>query len=162
MTKEKTNTLERIRRIIENFSANNLKIAFAESCTGGYLSHMITNVSGSSEIFDRGIVSYSNAAKIEILKVEKEEIKKRGAVSEPVAFQMAKNIRIFSNVDIGIGVTGIAGPTGGTPDKPVGLVYIGYSTKKETDVKRHIFDTSRLGFKEKVLEEVLDYLENFF
>jgi nicotinamide-nucleotide amidase len=157
--------IERIERIIRSFSEKELTIAFAESCTGGFLSHMITNVSGSSNIFDRGVVSYSNQAKIEILKVEQKIIEEHGAVSRPVAFQMADNIRKISKVNIGIGVTGIAGPTGGTPQKPVGLVYIGFSTnidgKIDTQVDKHIFKTSRVGFKKRVLGTVLSFLERF-
>ncbi|MGV9172271.1 MAG: CinA family protein [Promethearchaeia archaeon] len=149
--------IERIERIIKRFPEKNLTIAFAESCTGGFLSHMITNVSGSSKVYDRGVVSYSNQAKIEILNVDPEIIEQHGAVSREVAFQMANNIRDISEVNIGIGVTGIAGPTGGTPEKPVGLVYIGYSVQKNGDINTHVdryvFKTSRIGFKKKVFRD---------
>ena len=154
------NSLDRIKNIIENFSKRNLWIATAESCTGGYIAHMITNVSGASKVFERGIVCYSNEAKIEILKVDPKAIEEYGAVSEPVAWQLAHNVRKLSKVDIGVGITGIAGPTGGTKDKPVGLVYIGYSTDKETFVKKYVFKTDRISFKEKVLEEVISFLES--
>ncbi|MFO8020563.1 MAG: CinA family protein [Promethearchaeia archaeon] len=157
--------LDGIERIIEQFSQQNLTIAFAESCTGGFLSHMITNVSGSSMVFDRGVVSYSNQAKMEILNVNSESIEKNGAVSRSVAYQMANNIRDLSHVNIGIGVTGIAGPTGGTPEKPVGLVFIGFSTQIKNDINtfvdRYVFKTSRIGFKKKVLRKVLSFLEEF-
>ncbi|MFX0145568.1 MAG: CinA family protein, partial [Candidatus Hodarchaeota archaeon] len=123
--------LERISKIIKDFSNKNIKIAIAESCTGGFVSHMFTNISGASNVFERGVVCYSNQAKIDLVNVDPKIIESHGAVSEPVALQLANNIRKLSNVNIGIGISGIAGPTGGTPEKPVGLVYIGFSTKKE-------------------------------
>ncbi|MHA1149656.1 MAG: CinA family protein [Promethearchaeota archaeon] len=156
------NFLERIEKIIQEFTKKQISLSLAESCTGGYISHMITNISGSSKVFERGIISYSNQAKIELLNVNPRDIKKFGAVSEQVAEQMAENIRIQSKVDIGIGITGIAGPTGATPSKPLGLVYIGFSTKENTFVKESIFNTDRILFKDKVLNEVLIYLEAYF
>ena len=143
-----------------NLLINNGKtIAIAESCTGGFISHMITNIPGASKTFDRGFVCYSNEAKIDVINVEPEVIKKFGAVSEEVARQLAYNVRILSNVDIGIGITGIAGPTGGTPEKPVGLVYIGISTEEDTIVEKNIFQTDRINFKAKVLERVLQLIK---
>ncbi|MEJ2248935.1 MAG: CinA family protein, partial [Candidatus Lokiarchaeota archaeon] len=138
----------------------NLRIACAESCTGGYLCHMITNISGASNIFERGIVCYSNQAKMDLLNVNQEDLESYGAVSEPVGRQLAANVKTLANVDIGIGITGIAGPTGGTPEKPIGLVYIGYSTKSDTWVDKHNFNTDRIGFKKKVLEKVIHFLED--
>ena len=124
--------LDRIKSLINKFASKNYSIAIAESCTGGYISHMITNISGSSLIFERGVISYGNQAKIDILNVDPELIDIYGAVSEEVANQMAQGVRIMSKpCNIGIGVTGIAGPTGATPEKPIGLVYIGYSTEKD-------------------------------
>lgn len=154
------NTLKRVKILIEKFTEEKILIAIAESCTGGYVSHMFTNISGASNIFERGIVCYSNTSKIELLKVDPKSLEAFGAVSETVAQQLAHNVRVFSNVDIGIGITGIAGPTGGTLDKPVGLVYIGYSTRKKIKVEKHNFHTNRIHFKELVLEKVLEYLEN--
>ena len=151
--------LERLERIIEKFTKKNLKIAVAESCTGGYVSHMITNISGSSNVFERGIVCYSNQAKIDLLKVEPKIIEVYGAVSKEVVKQLASNIKKSSNVNIGIAVSGIAGPTGGTPEKPVGTVYIGFSTEKETIVKKFNIKTTRIEFKKMVLEKILDFLE---
>jgi len=153
--------LNRIKIIIDRFTEKNIRIALAESCTGGYISHMITNISGSSKIFDRGVVSYSNLAKIEILGVNSDDIKEYGAVSKPVAEQMAEKIRLGAKVDIGIGVTGIAGPTGATPEKPLGLVYIGFSTENKTFVDKYIFKTDRINFKKLVLGKIIDFLENF-
>jgi nicotinamide-nucleotide amidase len=154
--------LQRIETIIKRLAEKNILVAVAESCTGGYISHIITNVSGSSEIFERGVVSYGNQSKIDILNVDPSVLEKFGAVSEEVAKQMAYGVRVISKTcDIGIGVTGIAGPTGGTPEKPVGLVYIGFSTVKETFVKKYVFKTDRITFKQKVLEEVIQFLETF-
>ena len=151
--------LERITKIVDNLIKNQIRIAFAESCTGGYISHMFTNISGVSNTFDRAIICYSNASKIQLLNVDPKTIEENGAVSGEVAKQLAFNVRILSDVDLGIGITGIAGPTGGTEEKPVGLVYIGFSTEKETDVKKFQFHTHRIDFKKKVLEKILDHFE---
>ncbi|MFX0040432.1 MAG: CinA family protein [Promethearchaeota archaeon] len=154
--------LERISKIIRDFSDKKIKIAIAESCTGGFVSHMFTNISGASNVFERGVVCYSNQAKIDLVKVDPQIIENHGAVSEPVVSQLANNIRKLSNVNIGIGISGIAGPTGGTPEKPVGLVYIGFSTKKETFVQQYNFKTDRITFKKKVLEKIIQSLEELF
>lgn len=151
--------LERIKKVIDVFSLKGISIAFAESCTGGYICHMFTNISGASNIFDRGIICYSNQAKINLLNVDIKSIEQYGAVSEIVAKELAFNVRVLSNVDIGIGITGIAGPTGGTTEKPIGLVFIGYSTEKETKVDNYQFSVDRLTFKEKVLEKIVAFLE---
>ena len=151
--------LERIEEIIKSFIKNKLKIAIAESCTGGYISHMITNISGASKVFERGIVCYSNQAKTDLLNVDPKSIEEHGVVSEDVVKQLAYNIRVNSNVDIGIGISGIAGPTGGTPDKPVGLVFIGFSTTEQTITQKFTFHSDRIKFKELVLEKVLAFLE---
>ena len=154
--------LERIEIIIKRFTEKNVLLAVAESCTGGYVSHMITNISGSSHIFERGVVSYGNQAKIDILNVDPEILEKFGAVSEEVAKQMAHGVRIMSRpCTIGIGVTGIAGPSGATPEKPVGLVYIGFSTEKEDIVEKQIFKADREKFKKLVLESIVQFLENY-
>jgi nicotinamide-nucleotide amidase len=121
-------------------------IAVAESCTGGLLANRITNIAGSSKYFDRGVVSYSNKAKTDVLKVKKETIKKHGAVSEETAREMAEGIRKLSDTYYGIGITGIAGPSGGTMEKPVGLVYIAISTPEKTEVFRYRF----IGGREKI------------
>ncbi|MFX0001167.1 MAG: CinA family protein [Candidatus Hermodarchaeota archaeon] len=154
--------LKRIEKLINDFSEVNLKISIAESCTGGFISHMFTNISGASKVFERGIVCYSNQAKIDLLNVDPGTIEKFGAVSENVVKDLANNIRFLSNVDIGIGISGIAGPTGGTPEKPVGLVFIGISTKKETSILKYNFKTDRIKFKEKVLEKIIQFLEELF
>ena len=151
--------LERIEELINKLKKKKLKISIAESCTGGYVSHMFTNISGASKVFERGIVCYSNQAKIDLLKINPQIIEKYGAVSESVVKQLAYNIRLLSNVDIGIGISGIAGPTGGTPEKPVGLIFLGFSTKKETFTQKYNFKADRITFKKKVLEKVIKILE---
>ena len=154
--------LERIETIVERFTQKGFLLAIAESCTGGYISHMITNISGSSNIFERCVISYGNQAKVDILNVDPEILEKFGAVSEEVAKQMAYGVRIMSRpCTIGIGVTGIAGPSGATPEKPVGLVYIGYSTEKENIVEKQIYKTDRITFKKLVLESIVLFLENY-
>ncbi|MFX1316030.1 MAG: CinA family protein [Promethearchaeota archaeon] len=153
-------TLKRIEKIIRNFTRNHIQIAIAESCTGGYVSNMFTNVSGASNVFERGIVCYSNQSKIDLVNVDLKSIEKYGSVSDIVVKQLAENIRINSNVDIGIGVSGIAGPTGGTPEKPVGLVFIGFATKHETIIKKYNFKADRITFKQKVLDKIIQFLEN--
>ena len=153
--------LKRIEYIIDLYYNKKKSIAIAESCTGGFICHMITNISGSSKIFDRGVICYSNQAKKDILNINEEILVKYGAVSEIVANQLSNNIRTLSNVDVGLGITGIAGPTGGTPLKPVGLVYIGFSSIEKTTVKKYIIKANRINFKEKVLEKVLILLEDF-
>jgi len=152
--------LEKLEKTINRLIEKNIRIAVAESCTGGYISHVITNISGVSTIFERGLVTYSNQSKIDILHIEPNALENYGAVSEPVARQMANNIRTIANVDIGISTTGIAGPTGATPEKPIGLVFIGFSTEKETVVKKHVFKTNRIGHKEMVLKEIVLFLES--
>ena len=152
-----------VDKISSLIKLNNFRIATAESCTGGLIAHTLTNISGSSDYFDRGVVSYSNKAKIELLKVPKDIIDKYGAVSREVAEAMAMGIRQTSNVDIGISSTGIAGPTGGTKDKPVGLVYIGLSTKEKTIAKKFQLSGSRIENKNSTcnsaLKMLLEYLE---
>jgi len=155
-------SLDIIQEIVAKFTKSKTTLAIAESCTGGYVSNMITNISGASKVFERGIVCYSNLSKSTLLNVDPDDIVKYGAVSEIVAKQLANNIRALSNVTIGIGITGVAGPTGGTPEKPVGLVYIGFSTQKETIVEKHQFNVDRIMFKRKVFEKVLSLLQNVF
>jgi nicotinamide-nucleotide amidase len=153
--------LEKIKDIIIKFTTREITLAIAESCTGGYISNMFTNISGASKVFERGIICYSNASKVALLNVDPESINQHGAVSETVAKQLAYNIRVLSNVDIGIGITGIAGPTGGTIEKPVGLAYIGISTTEKIFVEKHHFDVDRITFKAKILEKILLLLQNF-
>ena len=140
---------------------NKLKIATAESCTGGLIAHTFTNISGSSDFFECGIVSYSNRSKTERLGISEELLNEYGAVSEPVAKAMAEGIRKKADVDIGLSTTGIAGPTGGTPEKPVGLIFIGLSTKTDTVVKKYHFKGSRLENKNSTCNAALEMLYNY-
>jgi nicotinamide-nucleotide amidase len=133
-------------------------IASAESCSGGLIANTFTNISGSSDYFDRGIVSYSNKSKMELLNVEEDILKEYGAVSEQVAKLMADGIREQSNVDIGISTTGIAGPTGGTLEKPIGLVYIAVSTSDKTIVKKFQFSGDRIQIKENTCNAAFQML----
>lgn len=149
---------ELLNKIYFELKRQKLTIATAESCTGGLIGHTFTNVSGSSEYFDRGIISYSNKAKIELLGVSESLLEEYGAVSEEVAKTMAENIRKRSDVDIGISTTGIAGPLGGTKEKPVGLVYIGVSTEKDNIVKKFIFTGDRIQNKESTCNVALNML----
>jgi len=133
-------------------------IATAESCTGGLLAHTLTNVSGSSDYFDRGVIIYSNKAKQEILGVPEHLLQQYGAVSHQVAEAMARGIQQQSKADIGISTTGISGPTGGTKDKPVGLVYIGIATTKDVVVKQYHFTGDRLSNKQSTVDAALQLL----
>jgi len=135
-----------VARLLSQF---NKTIAVAESCTGGLMAHKLTNIPGISQFFERGIVSYSNRSKEELLKVNLDTIKKYGAVSEETAKEMAQGIRISSGTDIGVSITGIAGPGGGTSEKPVGLVYIGYSDSNICYAEKHIFNGERTDIKER-------------
>lgn len=133
-----------------------LTIAVAESCTGGLVADKITNVSGSSKYFERGVITYSNQSKIELLGVPEEMIKAHGAVSKEVAEEMAAGIRRVARTDIGLSTTGIAGPTGGTPEKPVGLVWIGYADKDTTLALKFHFGDNRARTKERAAQAALE------
>ena len=133
-----------------------LRIAVAESCTGGGLADRITNINGSSKYFERGIVTYSNAAKVELLKVDEDVMMEKGAVSSEVAMQMAEGIKSTSGADIGVSLTGIMGPTGGVTDKPVGTVYIGYCDDKVCTAKRFQFGEDRILNKNRSTQAALE------
>jgi len=138
-----------------------MKLAVAESCTGGKLGDMITEVPGSSDYFLGGIVSYSNEAKVELLDVDTEVLRERGAVSEEVALQMASGVRSRFGADVGVSITGIAGPTGGTAVKPVGLVFIAVSSDESSVVDRNVFSGSRSDVKVQSAEKALEMLKGF-
>jgi nicotinamide-nucleotide amidase len=133
-----------------------LWIAVAESCTGGLIASRLTDVPGSSRYVERGVVSYSNAAKTELLGVPSDLIDAHGAVSEPVAMAMADGIRTRSRVDIGVGVTGIAGPGGGTAEKPVGTVCIAAASAGGTRVRTFRFVGGREMVKFQASQAALD------
>lgn len=138
-----------------------LKISIGESCTGGLISHRLTNISGSSIFFERGIVAYSNHAKVELLKVDEEIIAKYGAVSFEVAKQMANGAKEVSGADIGLAVTGILGPTGATPTKPIGLVYISLCDNKRSTVKEFRFGDNRLLNKDRTSQAAFEMLRRY-
>lgn len=122
-------------------------IAVAESCSGGYASHLLTNIPGSSEYFKYGVTSYSNESKIQILGVPENIIAKYGAVSKECALEMAKGVRSIANVDIGIATTGISGPTGETLDKPLGLLFVAYNDGRRSLVEKKIYKRPRIAHK---------------
>ena len=129
-----------------------MKIATAESCTGGLISKKITEVSGSSAVFDCGVCSYSNEIKSKVLGVDKAVLDTLGAVSAETAMQMAKGVRLLANSDIAVSTTGIAGPTGATPQKPVGLVYIGLSTAQGDIAVKALLAENKTNTRERVRE----------
>jgi nicotinamide-nucleotide amidase len=131
---ENVDSLQQV--VVEKLKEKGLKIALAESCTGGLVAKRITEISGSSQVFDCGVVSYSNGIKHKILGVQNETLEEFGAVSEQTASEMAEGIRLAAGADIGVGITGIAGPTGGTAEKPVGLVFVAISDGNTCFVKR--------------------------
>lgn len=141
---------------------NKLKIATAESCTGGLLSALFTEISGSSEVFERGFVTYSNQAKIEMLGVKKETLEKFGAVSEETAKEMAIGAIKNSQASVSVAITGIAGPDGGSNEKPVGLVFIAVSTKEKTLVRKFNFAGNRSEVRKASVIAALTMLKNLF
>ena len=126
-------------KIVSLLKKKKYKISLAESCTGGLLSSSITSVSGSSKVFTLGLVAYSNQSKINDLKVSKNIIRKYGSVSKQVCLAMVKNLSKISKTNISVSITGIAGPSGGTKIKPVGLVYVGIKKGNRTEVKKYLF-----------------------
>jgi len=131
----KTETKKIYRKLLKK----KMSIAFAESCTGGLLSSSITSISGSSKVFNMGLVTYSNKAKIKILKIQKKIIDNYGAVSPECCKAMVVNLSKISKSDINVSITGIAGPNGGTKAKPVGLVYIGFKKRNKIIITKNIF-----------------------
>ena len=130
-------------KLIYLLKKKRLKLAIAESCTGGMLSSTFTSVSGSSKVFTMGFVTYSNQAKIKILKVNKKIIKKYGAVSHECCYAMVNNLSKISKANINVSITGIAGPRGGTKKKPVGLVYIGVKKGAKIEINKFLFKSKK-------------------
>ena len=128
-----------MENLVKILTKKRLKIAFAESCTGGMLASEITSVSGASKVFGIGLVTYSNQAKITVLKVNKNIIQKYGAVSPQCCEAMVKNLSKISKAQINVSITGIAGPNGGTKKKPVGLVYIGVKKNNKIFITKNLF-----------------------
>ena len=150
------------QKVVKLLSKKRLKISFAESCTGGLLSSSITSISGSSKVFTLGLVTYSNKSKINILKVPKKIIMKHGAVSYETCLSMVKNLYKISRTNISISITGIAGPNGGTKQKPVGLVFIGVKKGNKTLVKKFVFkNRTRNSIQRSTVYRVLNLILSF-
>ena len=145
-----------MKSLIKLLTKKKLKIYFVESCTGGLLASSITSISGSSKVFNLGLVTYSNQAKIEVLKINKNIIKKYGAVSYECCLAMVKNLSKISKANINVSKTGIAGPKGGTKEKPVGLVYIGVKKGNKIQIKKCLFKSKkRLSIQKATVKEAL-------
>ena len=148
-----------MKTLIKILTKNKLKIALAESCTGGLLASTITSISGASKIFNLGLVTYSNQAKIKVLKVNKDIIKKYGAVSPECCYAMVKNLSRISKTNINVSITGIAGPKGGTKQKPIGLVYIGIKKGNKIQINKCIFKSKkRLSIQKATVKKALDLI----
>ena len=141
--------LKKSKKIVNLLKRKKLKISFAESCTGGLLSSAITSVSGSSKVFTLGLVTYSNQSKISILKVPKIIIRKYGTVSKQVCLAMVKNVSKIGKTNMSVAITGIAGPSGGTKIKPVGLVYVGIKKGNRVEVKKYLFKNKGRSYIQK-------------
>ena len=148
-------------KIVKLLSKKKLTVSFAESCTGGLLASSITSVSGSSKVFSMGLVTYSNKAKTKLLKVTKKTISKYGAVSYETCLAMVKNLSKISKSNISISITGIAGPNGGTKEKPVGLVYIGLKKGSKTIIKKNLFkNKKRVSIQKSSVTQALKMILN--
>tara|TARA_A100001011_G_C14248879_1_gene816923 strand:- start:536 stop:1003 length:468 start_codon:yes stop_codon:yes gene_type:complete len=150
------------KKIFLLLKKKNLKISVAESCTGGMLSSAFTSISGSSKIFTMGMVTYSNQAKIDILKISKKIIKNYGAVSVQCCLAMANNLSKISKSNICISITGIAGPKGGTKQKPVGLVYVGIKKNKIIKINKYLIkNRGRRYIQNTTVKKALQLIHNF-
>ena len=137
------------QKIVKLLKKKKLKISFAESCTGGLLSSTITSIKGSSKVFNLGLVVYSNQSKVKVLRVSKNIIKKYGSVSYQVCLAMVKNLYKISKTNISLSITGIAGPSGGTKKKPVGLVYIAIKKGSKVQIKKYLFKNKGRSYIQK-------------
>ena len=150
------------KKIVKLLIKKKNRISFAESCTGGLLSSVITSISGSSKVFTLGLVTYSNSSKINVLKVPKKIIAKHGAVSYETCLSMVKNLNRISKTNISVSITGIAGPKGGTKQKPVGLVFIGIKKGNKTFVKKYLFKNKKRSLIQKAtVNKALNLILNF-
>lgn len=144
------------RRVGDALQARGWMLAAAESCTGGWIAKVLTDVPGSSGWFERGVVSYSNRAKVELLGVSPQALETHGAVSEAVVREMAEGLRARAPVQVTLAVSGIAGPEGGTLDKPVGTVWFAWSTAAETRARRHRFEGDREAVRRRSVAAALE------
>ena len=148
-------------KIVKLLTKNKLTLSFAESCSGGLLASSITSISGSSKVFNMGFVTYSNNAKVKLLKVPKKTITKYGAVSYETCLSMVKNLSKISKSNISISITGVAGPKGGTKEKPVGLVYIGLKKGSKTIIKKNLFkNKKRISIQKATVKQALKMIFN--
>ena len=148
-------------KIVKLLSKKKITVSFAESCTGGLLASSITSISGSSKVFNMGLVTYSNNAKVKLLQVPKKTITKYGAVSHETCLSMVKNLSKISKANISISITGIAGPKGGTKEKPVGLVYIGFKKGNKIMIKKNLFKNKRrIRIQKTTVNEALKIVLN--
>jgi nicotinamide-nucleotide amidase len=150
-----------VQRLSDALRKSGRMLAAAESCTGGMIAAAITALPGSSAIFDRGFVTYSNEAKMDMLDVDPLTLERHGAVSEETAIEMAEGALDNSNAGIAVSVTGIAGPSGGTEEKPVGLVYMAVATPEVTKAFRHHFAGDRAKIREKTVNAALQHILDF-
>lgn len=159
MTPELT---ERAAALLKAYEAKGLKIATAESCTGGLVAGLLTEIAGSSAVVERGFVTYSNEAKSDLIGVPAEMIAAHGAVSEPVARAMAEGALARSRADVAVAITGIAGPGGATPTKPVGLVHFGLARKgaETVHLERRYGDLGRQAVRQRAVTDALSLLED--
>jgi PncC family amidohydrolase len=153
-----TNSMRIEQKVSQQFMNSSKTLSLAESCTGGLISHLLTNIAGSSQFFMLGIIAYDNAAKTKILKVSPTLLRKHGAVSKPVAAAMALGVRKILKTDCGLSITGIAGPSGGSKNKPVGLVFIAVSRPTKTIVRKFLFKGSRMSIKKQAAQSALKML----
>ena len=150
-----------MKNLVKILTKKKLKIAFAESCTGGMLASEITSVSGASKVFGIGLVTYSNQAKITVLKVNKSIIQKYGAVSPQCCKAMVKNLSKISKAQINVSITGIAGPNGGTKKKPVGLVYIGVKKDNKIFITKNVFkEKSRKAIQKSTIKKTFKIIKS--
>ena len=148
-------------KIVKLLTKKKLTVSFAESCTGGLLASSITSISGSSKVFNMGLVTYSNNAKVKLLKVPKKTITNYGAVSYETCLSMVKNLSKISKSNISISITGVAGPNGGTKEKPVGLVYIGLKKGSKIIVKKNLFKSKkRISIQKATVKQALKIILN--
>ena len=148
-----------MKSLVKILIKKKLKISFVESCTGGLLAGSITSISGASKVFSLGLITYSNQAKIKVLKVKKDIIRKYGAVSHECCYEMVNNLSKISKANINISVTGIAGPKGGTKQKPVGLVYIGVKKGHKIQIFKCLFKSKkRLSIQKATVRKALNLI----
>ena len=148
-------------KVVRILTKKKLSVSFAESCTGGLLASTITSISGSSKVFNMGLITYSNNAKVKLLKVPKKTITKYGAVSHETCLSMVENLSKISKSNISISITGVAGPNGGTKQKPIGLVYVGLKKGRKTIIKKNLFENKgRIFIQKATVKKVLKMVMN--